>query len=918
MIIQNQNDFSITKIGVEESKETFFTIDPTNSVHLMKMLRNSLYSNKELAVIREYICNAVDANVANQSSKPIQIYAPTKGNPFRVRDFGSGLSSKEVHYFLTNYGASSKRDSNNQVGGFGIGFKSGFSFTDSFTVTSIYKGKQSVYLCALEGSERGMLTCVEECFTDAPSGVEINIPVPEEKTYSFNKELFSFLATMKYPFRLLNEEQIYVGSSNLASMRHHHAMKTLEVDNIPYSINFYTGLEYGPSYIRMGEVTYPIDVHLLNRYLEADVRKQDSEMLKYFNKIIPDNTTVFQLTNSPRLLDMRGKLSTTIVVIDIPIGTIAISPDREKLQYSDHNKALIIKFLVNYHIDKYNTLLKELSDPENYEYNCDIIKAFEDTNSIIDVSPELKRAPIPNPFSDDEDSKIVRKYHGYSLSANYLFGKDNWILASKNIKSYISSLDEMPNVPIISSLQNRLGASGWGYYKGRNEGYNTQHGNIGLISFRKNFDANDVYFGPTSLLKKMLKRGNAPGSLDIVITYGDMKAISIPLYLNTLQSRIDGKDAAFHIHFPTEEYWLWFKNEYCNDITNVENKYLIYNTFLVHDIYAMKNQEIIDLVNPLDKEEQYVSPQVIKPRKKIRRLPKNLVKVYKASEETLLPTIFGCGNCGSTYYDEVEIDINEKQYYYFLIDRYEIYYNDKDGNRYSYISNTSYFYNFLKENNYLDKIVFIKPSQLPLITKKDTQKNIISAITIVELYLNHYIYDYIMNYEFETAIAERLQKIPNSSNIIDDYKAVLGNRLFEEYAYRYRKDENKIRKDIFILGNTLDTWQIVKDHYGGEIIPDLLYKLLSYYQEMLRYQPNNNIFRCFDIAELKLLFPSMIAEATDLIVNNHIAWNKSLFEENITNNKNKGTLFLWLLWQHYRNETDYTSNLLAKYIQSLN
>ena len=51
-------------IQVEKSqglKESFFKVSDKNVSHLFHILRNQLYSDKEAAVIREYVSNAVDA-----------------------------------------------------------------------------------------------------------------------------------------------------------------------------------------------------------------------------------------------------------------------------------------------------------------------------------------------------------------------------------------------------------------------------------------------------------------------------------------------------------------------------------------------------------------------------------------------------------------------------------------------------------------------------------------------------------------------------------------------------------------------------------------------------------------------------------------------------------------------------------------
>ena len=68
------------------------------------------------------------------------------GNAFLFRDFGVGLSKKRVEEIYTLFGNSTKRDDNNQIGGFGIGAKSPFSYTDTFYIMSKHNGKTFSYM----------------------------------------------------------------------------------------------------------------------------------------------------------------------------------------------------------------------------------------------------------------------------------------------------------------------------------------------------------------------------------------------------------------------------------------------------------------------------------------------------------------------------------------------------------------------------------------------------------------------------------------------------------------------------------------------------------------------------------------------------------------------------------------------------
>ena len=79
-----------------------------------------------------------------------------------IRDFGPGLSRNDVFSVFTQYGASTKRNDDNSVGMLGIGSKSGFSYADSFTITSWNGGTKSIYVAVLDETDKGIINLMHE------------------------------------------------------------------------------------------------------------------------------------------------------------------------------------------------------------------------------------------------------------------------------------------------------------------------------------------------------------------------------------------------------------------------------------------------------------------------------------------------------------------------------------------------------------------------------------------------------------------------------------------------------------------------------------------------------------------------------------------------------------------------------------
>lgn len=183
MIITSQHQVT-NQNGVQS--EGSFAISLRNQAHLMTILRDTLYSDKILAVLREYAANAWDAHrQSGRKDTPIRVTLPTQAEPTLViRDFGTGLSEEDLYQVYTQYGESTKRESNETVGYLGIGSKSAFAYSDSFLITSHYAGVKSVYCAVLDSSDIGEVKRLSQSATDE-TGLEIRVPVKQQDLNAF-------------------------------------------------------------------------------------------------------------------------------------------------------------------------------------------------------------------------------------------------------------------------------------------------------------------------------------------------------------------------------------------------------------------------------------------------------------------------------------------------------------------------------------------------------------------------------------------------------------------------------------------------------------------------------------------------------------------------------------------------------------
>ena len=172
-MITKQSDINLRQS--QDFKSYSFGIKDSGLAHIFNVLRNQLYSDKILAVIREYSANAIDAHVEmDKASTPIKVTLPNKLNlKLKVRDFGRGLTETEIAEIYAMYGESTKRGSNAQIGQLGLGCKSAFAYGDNFVINSFVDGNVTSYNAFIDPSQVGRISKLHSKNTSEKNGIEI-------------------------------------------------------------------------------------------------------------------------------------------------------------------------------------------------------------------------------------------------------------------------------------------------------------------------------------------------------------------------------------------------------------------------------------------------------------------------------------------------------------------------------------------------------------------------------------------------------------------------------------------------------------------------------------------------------------------------------------------------------------------------
>ncbi len=223
-----------------------FTIQA--SAKAFRALIDTLYTNKQRAVLRELLTNAYDAHIAaGIPDTPVEVTLPNEMSPtLIVRDFGIGMSKDTVLGLYSTLFASSKDTSNDQVGMIGIGSKSPFAVTDTYVVITAHQGEKNTFQVHMTASGVPAVTHVKSEPT-TETGTTVRVPVTDVQLY--RKEM-TFVA-LGFPVRPKVSPQITVPTPSLV------------LDNGAIEMYERRALEvFGSSthYVRQGSVLYPVQV----------------------------------------------------------------------------------------------------------------------------------------------------------------------------------------------------------------------------------------------------------------------------------------------------------------------------------------------------------------------------------------------------------------------------------------------------------------------------------------------------------------------------------------------------------------------------------------------------------------------------------------------------------------------------------
>ena len=412
---------SPTILRSKDFEEINFQIgDP---IFIMEILRKQMYSNPIKSICQEIMANARDAHVeVGKSEVPIQVTLPTKEEPVWVcQDFGPGINPSRMIDVYIRFGCSTKRSSNSQVGGFGLGSKVIFSYTDSCLITTIcnIEGHHIKFqYTAIIGESKALklLQLHEPVGTEEPCGTTISINVARNDIATFIN--YSYQVTAYWDVR---PEIIHPDESN-----QYNSTGKFVIEDGDFRIASRLHPFCSSPVILVDKVPYSIDSNIFRSLLK-------NEEYNFFFR----NPCVLEFGN----------------------GELSISSNRETLYFDDKTKDKIIQKIKHYFTKTVDGINSNIEKFNSYK------EATQYWNTIPD---EIKHLSVFK-WRDNVVAKTIDVPVGNEYFIKYItiikYGKDNHIWKFKAV----GELSVLGSEHILMSSTNRSYRDTIKYFQGKNE-----------------------------------------------------------------------------------------------------------------------------------------------------------------------------------------------------------------------------------------------------------------------------------------------------------------------------------------------------------------------------------------------------------------------------------------------------------------
>lgn len=252
MIIEKKEEDIV--VLQSDFKQDGFQIDKSDLSIVFSTISEGLYSDPIASLIREIVSNAADATTEAGKTDPVLVTLDSdEGGVFlSIKDFGVGLSPDRIENVYKKLFKSTKRDTNDQIGAFGLGRFSIFSYTNNFYLTTVHNGVKYSYQLFLTDGVPQMVDLFTQPVTEINS-TDVKIYIKKDDIKVFREKIASTLVYFK---NVYVQDSLRVNSGDTIFNNEH---KIIEADTFLYS----TQEPDDRLHISLGGVYYPINWNAL-------------------------------------------------------------------------------------------------------------------------------------------------------------------------------------------------------------------------------------------------------------------------------------------------------------------------------------------------------------------------------------------------------------------------------------------------------------------------------------------------------------------------------------------------------------------------------------------------------------------------------------------------------------------------------
>lgn len=406
-------------ISSENMQSSVMGMDANGADMATYYLRDKIYSDKILAVVREYCCNALDEHKKHGIDRAVNVGISEDGDvkTFFVRDYAKGLSENDIRNVFGMYFRSTKSGGNDQIGGFGIGSKAAHSYTDTFYVKSYHDGKCTLYACALGGGNSGVPVGHILKVSESPSdetGLEVSLEIKGRNDFNeFSLKIFDFISHNPQPITFIRLGEVFNPLVPEATFeKNGFKFRIFDCSSNYVGFSSYRNHHFCTLRIGMGGVYYINDAFYS---FFSDIRKT-AELKNNFQMIVdipigkmslPISRENFESTKANKDV-LEAVTKTVSEIIEEDLQSIAPMSLQELIDSQDEPK-LFGKYFSTYKRNRYPKIYELI----RHHMQCDKSKAIEKVNG------KFVCALIPNKISSGYWCDKL-KNHALKNGKNYL------------------------------------------------------------------------------------------------------------------------------------------------------------------------------------------------------------------------------------------------------------------------------------------------------------------------------------------------------------------------------------------------------------------------------------------------------------------------------------------------------------------